>query len=81
MTRTHCCSRECKGLSGGAGCLLVSPPRLLVYGAVRRVSPVRVPRVFLPRVWFLVCACVSVLGVPRYLRGNASFVDRKEESV
>ena len=53
MTRTHCCSRECKGLSGGAGGLLVSPPRLLVYGVVRRGSPVCVPRVFLPRVWFL----------------------------
>lgn len=61
MTRTRCCSRECKGLSGGAGGLLASPPRLLVYGVSRRVSPVRVPRIFLPRVWFLGCAYVMVL--------------------
>lgn len=36
----------------GADGLLVSPPRLLVRGVVRRGSPVRVPRVFLPHVGF-----------------------------
>ena len=38
--------------ASGVDGLLVSPPRLLVHGVVRRGSPVRVPRVSLPRVWF-----------------------------
>ena len=38
--------------ASGADGLLVSPPRLLVHGVVRRGSLVRVPRVFLPHVGF-----------------------------
>ena len=49
--------------ASGADGLLVSPPRLLVYGAVRRVSPVCAPRASLPRGVVLVRGCAPANGV------------------
>lgn len=81
MTRTRCCSRECKGVErrGGLFACLTAASACVWCGApgfsCSRAS------CFLAARLVSCCARVSVLGVPRYLRGNASFVDRKEESV